>query len=153
MAQDRRQIGCVGPEAFLRAASIVKIHPIPLEGSNLHCYQTTIASGQAKFLNDTGVLRLSRIRACREITESLLRTHQQHDDMVGAGRPSMARGAELTNSVQRGGGGRHERCRILNAHAVNLDIVLLWSLYIAPRDLAKSCRAVCRIRNRRSRPT
>jgi hypothetical protein len=35
----------------------------------------------------------------------------------------------------------------LNAHAVNLDIVLLWSLYIAPRDLAKSCRAVCRIRN------
>jgi Sulfatase len=40
----------------------VKIHPIPLEGSNLHCYQTTIASGQAEFLNDTGVLRLSRTK-------------------------------------------------------------------------------------------
>src|SRR6201746_1607357 len=63
MAQDRRQIGGVGPEAFLRAAPIVKIHPIPLEGSNLHCYQTTIASGQAEFLNDTGVLRLSRTKA------------------------------------------------------------------------------------------
>jgi hypothetical protein len=28
MAQNRCQIGCVGPEAFLRAAPIVKIHPI-----------------------------------------------------------------------------------------------------------------------------
>jgi len=62
MAQNRRQIGCVGPEAFLRAAPIVKIHPIPLEGSNLHCYQTTIASGQAEFLYDLDVLRLSRIK-------------------------------------------------------------------------------------------
>src|ERR1700731_3118863 len=63
MAQDRRQIGGVGPEAFLRAAPIVKIHPIPLEGSNLHCYQTTIASGQAEFLNGPGALRLSRTKA------------------------------------------------------------------------------------------
>jgi hypothetical protein len=62
MAQNQGQIGCVSPEAFLRAAPIVKIHPIPLEGSNLHCYQTTIASGQAEFLNDLGIL-LSRIRA------------------------------------------------------------------------------------------
>jgi hypothetical protein len=46
MAQDRRQIGG--------------------EGSNLHCYQTTIASGQAEFLNDTGVLRLSRINGARD---------------------------------------------------------------------------------------
>jgi hypothetical protein len=47
----------------------VKIHPIPLEGSNLHCYQTTIASGQAEFLNDTGVLRLSRTKVYGDKTE------------------------------------------------------------------------------------
>src|ERR1700691_5137020 len=61
MPQNRRHLGGVGPEAFLRAAPIVKIHPIPLEGSNLHCYQTTIASGKAESLNGLGVLRLSRI--------------------------------------------------------------------------------------------
>jgi hypothetical protein len=45
----------------------VKIHPIPLEGSNLHCYQTTIASGQEEFLNGLAVLRLSRTRAINAV--------------------------------------------------------------------------------------
>src|SRR6202521_798355 len=40
----------------------LKIHPIPMEGPNLHYYQITIASGQAEFLCDLDVLRLSRIR-------------------------------------------------------------------------------------------
>jgi hypothetical protein len=43
------------------------------------------------------------LRARREITKSLLRTHLLHDVMFGAGGPSMARGAELTESVD----GRH----------------------------------------------
>jgi hypothetical protein len=63
------------PGSALAGCSIVKIHPIPLEGSNLHCYQTTIASGQEEFLNGLAVLRLSRInrRPGRQGAEDLRR--------------------------------------------------------------------------------
>src|ERR1700683_1987579 len=77
MPQNRRHLGGVGPEAFLRAAPIVKIHPIPLAGSNLDGYQPTIAAGQAESLNGLGVLRLSRISRQPNIKPSKVKTNSQ----------------------------------------------------------------------------
>jgi magnesium chelatase subunit D len=67
----------------------------------------------------------SDLRAGREITESLSKTKRLRDVMVGAGRPSMAVGAELTKSVD----GRHSpTMTALGDGAPTADLVLAQAL-------------------------